>query len=521
MLAMARRGGRREAAVEVLDASESRCGGQTTRRRWDPTRRTARAEPAALVGRGGCGRAGAIVALVVAANVVGGGDVGRSTAPVSTAAATVPVIASTVPAQPATTTPSVTVVAGPPNPPVILASAPAGYRLVEADLSGRGWRSGAAGAVVGTNPADPATSAWVLLTAVAAPTGSASGGSGTGRLRVPVSAGVGLLDVTPGGLSLLDAPIDGGGVQLAASGMDVAAMAAVINDTRLTGQGLAPSVGTLTERVQPDRRLRADYVCFDGPPGPIDRVPSADDGWIGVSVGGRADAVERAARAFTIRDLQATVVGGRYPAIAGHVALWDGAPVVMIDIDSAQVTLTGGSSIDELLTFAASLRPGTDDESAALQTAAHADPPAPGPASAQRPVDLARSGTFSGDVRWRAELWVDDAGSGPALAVDVTGTEAADRVELDAARCGVAIRAAWHPADGVALRCRARRHHPRDRPGTGLAVTIGSTTLTDTLTDPGADAPGLFGAVAFAELGSYHAEVIDADGTVLAIIDGT
>ena len=194
----------------------------------------------------------------------------------------------------------------------------------------------------------------------------------------------------------------------------------------------------------------------------------------------------------------------------------------MIDIDGAQVTLTGGSSIDELLTFAASLRPGTDDEwghvpNSRPRRAAHA----PGPASAQRPVDLARSGTFSGDVRWRAELWVDDAGSGPALAVDVTGTEAADTsswTQLDAA---------WRSAQpgiqptasrfGVVLVAAA----PRDRPGTRLAVTIGSTTLTDTLTDPGADAPGLFGAVAFAELGSYHAEVIDADGTVLAILDGT
>ena len=290
MLAMARRGGRREAAVEVLDAErepmrwpdDTPAVGSHPEDGSPPSRRRSWVVAGAVE----C----AIVAFVVAANVVGGGDVGRSTAPASTATATVPVIGSTVPAQPATTTPSVTVVAGPPNPPVILASAPAGYRLVEADLRDVGGDQVQPAQLWATNPDDPATSAWVLLTAYAAPTGSASGGSGTGRLHVPVSDGVGLLDVTPGGLSLLDAPIDGGGVQLTASGMDVAAMAAVINDTRLTGQGLAPSVGPRCDR-------RGFSLIADSGPttsaSTVRRVrsigfSSADDGWIGVSVGGRA-----------------------------------------------------------------------------------------------------------------------------------------------------------------------------------------------------------------------------------------
>ncbi len=61
----------------------------------------------------------------------------------------------------------------------------------------------------------------------------------------------------------------------------------------------------------------------------------------------------------------------------------------------------------------------------------------------------------------------------------------------------------------------------RDHPGAELRVTVAGAAYHSVVVDIGPDAPALLAAVGFSELAPYHAELVGADGQVLATFDGT
>ena len=81
---------------------------------------------------------------------------------------------------------------------------------------------------------------------------------------------------------------------------------------------------------------------------------------------------------------------------------------------------------------------------------------------------------------------------------------------------GVGIQAMASEA-GVVLVARTGRDHV----GAELRVTVADASYHASVADPGPAAPGLFAALGFSELAAYHAELVDSDGTVVVVLDGT
>ena len=100
----------------------------------------------------------------------------------------------------------------------------------------------------------------------------------------------------------------------------------------------------------------------------------------------------------------------------------------------------------------------------------------------------------------------DDAASG--------STSAGAQVAIDDGADGIQPIAG---ESGVVLVARAGR----DQPGAELRVAVADASYHASVVDPGPEAPGLFGTLGFSELAPYHAELVGADGTLLATLDGS
>ncbi|MFT3851940.1 MAG: hypothetical protein QM733_04275 [Ilumatobacteraceae bacterium] len=347
----------------------------------------------------------------------------------------------------------------------------------------------------------------------------------SGRARVPVDHGVALLDRNVDGITTLTAPIDGGILMLQAFAVDDATLAALADETAIDSDGLASDAPFTSRGLQllaaadPDVRQTSSLTTSLG----FGSV--SDPGrWISVSSGGALPPFERAVQTFMRRDAHVAAVGGVRTAVVGRDARSDDWLTAFVDFEGIEVTVSGNVGEDELLAVARTLRVATDDEWHALRAASAKAQSDPSRQITARRFML-RSGTMTSAATWKLSLQSADAKSlPPYLTVEMTGSTTGQFVgstgggsELDeslaAGQPGIQPIAT---TAGIVLVAAA----PRDQRGARLVVTAGELTLTDELTDPDANAPGLFGAVGYGELVPYHAELLGADGTVLATLDG-
>jgi hypothetical protein len=495
---------------------------------WAPD--APRPEPSAPAGAGSrrrmwiaLGGVGALVAIIVGANVLAEPDEPRRAAPATSTSApspsSAPVAASTSPPGPADSggsAPNRASIAA----PIIVADAPSGYSVQQADryqdapiaTTGQLWTTWAADALSAT---------WVAITAWP----DDQDWSATGTTRVWLSNGVGVLSRRDDGTTVLEAGREGHHITLQANGVAPPALASVMDSLHVEGGRIARSsaLDALGLRLVVD--AAGDLPPSPQPPSPAESSTIsfvADDGQAGaidVIVGRPLNVFDRAMRTFLLREPVSMVVGAGHLATLGVDGRYGDASqlLAIVDVDGTEVELSGAATAKrELLAVARSLRVGTEDDWTGLVAAASSSEP---PADAATDVAVA-AGAMRTGTTWRASVvlgggWPSfvqvtmtpvQAGSGPTtFGGGVVGPGADDVIQPIASR------------DGVVLVAQTARDHP----GTELRVTVADGTYHVAMTDPAPSAPGLFGALGFSELAAYHAELVGADGTVLATLDGT
>ena len=226
---------------------------------------------------------------------------------------------------------------------------------------------------------------------------------------------------------------------------------------------------------------------------------------------------ERAMRGFMLRDPTTTIVGPGHLATIGRDTRY-GDPeqlLAIVDVDGTEVEVSGAGSERELVAVVGSLRVGTEEDWAALGDQVR---------EVRRESEVMASLSIGNGVMRNGNSWQASVTMGadrPSLAM-VTIDPPAGQHERHLGRRGQPARRADDAIQslagsaGVVLvasdragppRCGAPRHRRR------------RVRTTATVVDHGAAAPGLLVALGFSELAPYHAELVAADGTVLATLD--
>lgn len=470
------------------------------------------------------GGVGAIIALVVAANVVTSPDDRPRAAPTTQASASPTTVAPTRSTSPSTAADTaVGTTDAVPTTPTVVADPPPGYRVVHAEryLSGIGGESD--GQLWTTWSADAQSASWVSITAWPADTGWRS----TGSSRVWLTSGVGVLNRATDATVTLDAERDEHHVTIQARGLDTPSLAAVFDslsfpDDRLGDVPALSALGLhlLATSSPTDTDARQTEVLSIG------FASTADpQQWIYVTVGQPMTSFDRAMRTFRMRQPTAMAVGTHLATFGLDGRFTDQEqPIAIVDVDGTEVELLGGASVQELITLARTLRTGTDDDWKALVE------------TVQAPTDSTTGGSelkiAEGRMRtgasWVASAIVGDPrspfGDQPMVGVQLSAASVSgDGREPDSygnwvPTAGDApVIQAVASADGVVLLGRVGADHPAAE----LRVTVADTAYHAAVVSPGVEAPGLWAAVGFSELAAYHAELIDPDGTVLATLDDT
>lgn len=458
----------------------------------------------------------ALVALVVVADALGSPDERRSASPVTTRPAPT-TFAGSAPAASATTVraddgsgPGAT--SG--GLPFVLASPPPGYSISSADRF-----AATAGPGFGQlwSTWDPASTTWLAITAWS----SDGGWSAAGSARVWLTSGVGIIDQRADGTTVLDANHDGFHISIQARGVDTPALATVMDSLHVDGDGLAPSNGAADlglRLVATSGRAEADG---QPPSAAVEMITfvsaNSPTTWITVQAGQPMTTFERAMRSFRLQEPEAVVVGGGHLAVVGlDGRLADPEPIAIVDVDGTEVELSGGSSRTELIYLARTLTLGTEDEWAALVDSADG---ADGDDPTVEAVPVGRATMRSG-AAWEVSLV--PAGRQPAMITvsfqpvthDGSVVRSVATVPLGDGPVGIQAVAT---DTGVVLIGRAGR----DAGTAELRVTVADASYHASAVDPGPAAGGLIAALGISELAPYRAELVAADGTVLATLDGT
>ncbi len=301
------------------------------------------------------------------------------------------------------------------------------------------------------------------------------------------------------------------------------ALAAVLDSLQFDGERLAEptALGDLGLRriASNEPTTSADGSRRDV--SSISFVSTADPAqWINVTVGPALSTIDRAMRGFLLRQPVAMTIGTHVATFGldGRIADHD-QPIGLIDIDGVEVELTGGASTNELITLARSLRIGSADEWSALVEHSRATETA-GPSLHELTID---DGVTRSGGRWHASVEVGADQPEPVLGVTFSGTtddHGQDSVSYTVSSALADDAAVIQPnasATGVVLIARVGAAHV----GAELRVVVADASYHATVASPGTETSALFAAVGFSELASYHAQLVDADGTVLATLDDT
>jgi hypothetical protein len=465
------------------------------------------------------GALGAIVAIIVGANVLGDPDEPRRTAPAtSTSAAPASTTASTA-STPVFSDPSSTG-QGPAGTaeaaPFIVADPPAGFVVEQAERYD-GGSTPTIGQLWTTWAADPLAATWVAIAAWPAE----QDWGVTGTSRVWLSDGVGVLTRADDGTTVLDGGRDGHHISIRANGLTPPALAAVMDSLHVDDDHIAPSPALAGLGL----RLLVD-VAGETAGTPVPRTTSnisfaAEDGSgtsIYVVVDPPLSTFERAMRGFMLRDPTTTIVGPGHLATIGRDTRY-GDPeqlLAIVDVDGTEVEVSGAGSERELVAVVGSLRVGTEEDWAALGDQVR---------EVRRESEVMASLSIGNGVMRNGNSWQASVTMGadrPSLAMVTIDPPAGQRDGISVgggnllAGADDAIQSLAGSA-GVVLVARTGRDHP----GAELRVTVADASYHATVADHGATAPGLLVALGFSELAPYHAELVAADGTVLATLDDT
>ncbi len=298
-------------------------------------------------------------------------------------------------------------------------------------------------------------------------------------------------------------------------------LAAAMDSIRVDGEKLSDPASfsglglrkvTDVEQLPADApSVRASYIAFAGP---------RPEQWISVTVGQSLSRYSRTMRSFLLRDPVAMTVGGGHLATFGtdgRVPDGEPHPIGIVDVDGVEVELSGGTSVDQLVTVAQTLRLGTEDDWAAMVGATRPDDR----------VDVSTAPSAIGGGRllagntWSANASVDQSRKlNVSVSIDMAASQANGYVSSTGGGGSVDETVGIRPFAsvlGVVLVATAGRDHP----GAELRVAVAGAAYHSVVVDIGPDAPALLAAVGFSELAPYHAELVGADGQVLATLDGT
>lgn len=460
-------------------------------------------------GRIALGAAGAVVAILVAANVMSDpGEKGR-TAPTSTTVVTTtarPTTTSATTQPPTSDGPSTQGSMDLASRPIVV-DLPPGFALTSADRSAVSFDP-TPGQLWANWSTDPASGSWVLLTVY-----PGSAGYSSGESRVWTREGVGVLTRNVDGTLRLDAERDGDLVMVLARGLPVDSLVAVADSVEVVGSKLAAdgAIGDLGLRLLASSDDDAGSTAT-GRGTFLSVVSTSDpDDWVFVS-SGPVRTFDRALRAFMLRDAQAITLGGSHLATVGIDGRSSGPQpqyIAVVDVDGTEVEVSGADR-DHVISVAGGLRLGTDADFSELAATSQQPPDSPG-----TQLDLGSGRLRTGEL-WHASMYL--AGSRSFVALDIGGDRSSPAFSgsMPAAVGPIGIQAVATSA-GVVLFARAGREHL----GAELRVAVADASYHATLSDPGPEAAGGFAALGFSELAPYHAELVAADGTVLAVLDGT
>ena len=197
-----------------------------------------------------------------------------------------------------------------------------------------------------------------------------SGSCRWAALGVWLRTGVGILTKHDDGTSTLDANVGDRHVIMTADGLSNGQLAAAMDSIRVDGEQLSDpasfsglglrKVADVEQLPTDAPSVRASYIAFAGP---------RADQWISVTVGQSLSTYSRTMRSFLLRDPVAMTVGGGHLATFGtdgRVADGEPHPIGIVDVDGIEVELSGGTSVDQLVTMAQTLRLGTEDDWTAI-----------------------------------------------------------------------------------------------------------------------------------------------------------
>ncbi len=401
----------------------------------------------------------------------------------------------------------------------LLGVLPLGYQPASASESVAGGRASGgtpSAAVLWADGVDAAAGTrWLLADAWSEGSPGAEAMSLVGTVRVDTALGPAVAH-RDGDVLSITGPIDGGLVSIHSTGITLDELTHLVSVLRLDDGRLTVDDTVLRMGFHLVAQATADSSVPWSAAAHTDAVQAAaslggPSATLSVDIGPEMSGFQQALQSFFVVAHRRVDVGGRFASLGTDSTT--GRRLLSVELDGVHVDVSATGLDDQaILDYAASLRPVPIEDWQAMLAAAPR--PAVTPSGGRVQHRLA-AGTVPGAVAWLVKIGVDPALPGSVgLEFDQSSSDGpryAAAADLDAAAPRIAA-AATPTLTFVAAAVPA---------GTGAAtlrVTVGPTMIDAPLA-PADGTTARLAVAAFGDVGAYTAQIVAADGTVLAAFD--